>query len=367
MLAQNAACANSDGVPKIVIDLRMVGGRLHGIARYALELIARVPRLRPHWKFVALTSPRQAPLVGLPSNVEVRETVTRFLSPLEQPDLLAALLRERPALVHSTSFSVPFLWPGKMVVTLHDATHLAFPEYFGWSRAIYYRALVKPRACLADGLITVSHFAQKDLSKRLGIPPERFKVIALGASETFRVAALSEVQDFVRRKSLPEKFFTAIGNSKPHKNLAALAPVSKALPYPLVLITGGAVKRSLGFSESTIEIESLSEEEMPLFLSAAQALLMPSLYEGFGLPMIEAMACGCPVIAADAAALPETGGEAALYVPPNAVNEWGQLARRIASEPDFRRQVSERGLERARTFSWNACAAETLAVYEQSL
>jgi glycosyltransferase involved in cell wall biosynthesis len=116
-----------------------------------------------------------------------------------------------------------------------------------------------------------------------------------------------------------------------------------------------------------VELENLSERALPVLFSGAQALLLPSLYEGFGLPAIEAMACGCPVILSNTSALPETAGDAALYAAPNVPAEWEEAAKRIVSDTQLRQSMIQRGFERARLFSWDQCAAQTLAVYEKSL
>ena len=309
--------ANSPEVPKVVIDLRMVRGRVHGIARYALELARRIPPLAPSaWEFVGLTGPQ-----GLPADLgPLRPTLplvrcgAEFLSPLEQPAMLAALAPLRCELFHATSFSLPALWPGTLVATLHDANHLAHPGNYGISRQAYYWLVVAPRARTAAALLTVSEFSRDELSRFLKISRYRFQVIFPGVDAQFHPSAASETAAFVRRRSLPPRFFAAIGNSKAHKNLALIGKLAPSLPAPVVLLAGAGAAAELGFPSSTVELSSLDEVEMPLLYGAATALLLPSRHEGFGLPAAEAMACGCPVIAARAGALPEVQGEAGLAV-----------------------------------------------------
>ena len=131
-------------VVKVLIDLRMVRGHLHGIARYALELARRLPALEPGWQFTGLTAPAGVPddLGELAPRIPLVKATSEFLSVIEQPTLLTDLLRQRPTLFHATSFSVPSLWPGKLVVTLHDANHLALSESASVSRTAYYRLVV---------------------------------------------------------------------------------------------------------------------------------------------------------------------------------------------------------------------------------
>src|SRR5438128_770674 len=139
--------------PKILIDLRMVRGRMHGIARYALELAKRVPSLAPDWRFFGLTDPCGLPddLGPLRPEIPLVRCAAPYLSLFEQPALLAALAGYD--LFHATSFSVPRFWPGRLVATLHDANHLALPENYGLSQAAYYRWIVRPRAKSASALL----------------------------------------------------------------------------------------------------------------------------------------------------------------------------------------------------------------------
>jgi hypothetical protein len=160
--------------PRILLDLRMVQGRLHGIARYALELARRLPALAPDLRFEAL-----GPLHGLPPlgplapSIPVHASAAGFLTLAEQPRLRRSLRRLRPDLFHATSFSVPRFWSGRLVATLHDATHLVRADEYGPLTAAYYRWMVRPTLPRARALITVSAFARNELAARLGPPADR--------------------------------------------------------------------------------------------------------------------------------------------------------------------------------------------------
>ncbi len=354
---------------KVLIDLRMVRGHLHGIARYALELVRRLPALEPGWQFVGLTAPGGLPddLGGLTPRIPLVKASADFLSPFEQPTLLADLFRQGPDLFHATSFSMPALWPGKLVATIHDANHLALPDSASVTRTAYYRLVVAPRAARAEALITVSEFSRREISAHLGLPPERLQVIGNGVDASFHVPPAQDLADFRERRGLPARYFAAIGNLKPFKNLRVLLSIADGLPAPLVLLAGRGARRSLGFSDKVIELSPLPDEELVRFYAGACAVLVPSRYEGFGLPALEAMACGAPVIASASGAHPEIVGGAGLLVSSDNALAWREACLRVFRDEALRRELSAAGRERAARASWDDCAKQTLQVYRRAL
>ncbi len=356
-------------VVKVLIDLRMVRGHLHGIARYALELARRLPSLEPGWQFVGLTAPAGVPddLGELTPRIPLVKATSDFLSVIEQPTLLTDLLRQRPTLFHATSFSVPSMWPGKLVVTLHDANHLALPESGSVTRTAYYRLVVGPRAARAQALITVSEFSRRELASHLGYAPERFQVIPNGVDPSFRPPMTQDLEDFRTRRGLPPRYFAVVGNTKPFKNLSVLLPIADGLPAPLVLLAGRGARRTIGFGEKVIELSPLSDEELVRFYAGAVAVLVPSRYEGFGLPALEAMACGAPVIVSSSGSHPEVVGGAGILVAPDNPLAWREACLRVFRDEALRRELSAAGMERASRSSWDDCARQTLQVYRRAL
>jgi len=353
--------------PRVLIDLRMVESRLHGIARYALELARRLPGLGPELTFEGLGPPGGLPELGpLEPQFPVHRCSARFLSPAEQPALAMVLSRLRPALFHATSFSVPALWPGRLVATLHDATHLVRADEFGAMTGLYYQWVVRPRLTRAQGLLTVSRFSRDELSAQLRIAPERWAVVPPGVDERFRpLSEAGKRQALMARLSLPPRFFLAVGNPKPYKNLELLAQIAGSLPLPLVLLAGPGLRTR--FPEPTRVLDSVDEALLPALYGAAEALLIPSRHEGFGLPALEAMACGTPVLAARAGALPEVIGAAGQLLDPDDGKAWLLASRRLVAETPWREGWVEAGLRRAGDFSWERCARATLDHYRRAL
>src|SRR5260370_32662573 len=237
----------------------MVRGRIHGIARYALELARRLPLLAPEWEFIGLTGPEGLSDVDddLRPSLELLRCPANYLSIAEQPALLISLLRASADLFHATSFSVPLLWRGALVVTLHDANHLALPENYGIDRAAYYRMVVIPRVPTAKAVLTGSEFSRNDPAQHLGLPTSGIQTASPGVDERYQPASPAEVDAFRNAGGLPGAYFTAVGNVKAYKNLAVLARVAAELPAPLVLLAGPGAKRKLCFSPSTVESPAL--------------------------------------------------------------------------------------------------------------
>lgn len=353
----------------VLIDLRMVRGPLHGIARYALELARRLPQLEPTWQFTGLVAPsfNAEELGNLAPRIPLARCRAEFLSPLEQPALAATLLSVRPSLFHATSFSLPALWPGRLVATIHDANHLALTESASLSRTAYYRLVVAPRARHAKALITVSEFSRREIAAHLNLDPPRLQVISNGVDASFQPAIASELEGFRARRGLPTRYFAAIGSVKTHKNLAVLKPIAHRLPAPLVLLAGRGARRALGFPEEVLELSPVPDEELVRFYAGATAVLAPSRYEGFGLPVLEAMACGAPVIASTSGAHPEVVGQAGLLVATDDCEAWLGAAQRVFRDEALRHSLSALGRERALRYSWDDCARQTLEVYRRAL
>jgi glycosyltransferase involved in cell wall biosynthesis len=353
--------------PRLVLDLRMVDGHLHGIARYALALAARIPALLPSVDVVGLGPPDGLPPLGpLTPAVPVRRCAARFLSPIEQPALAMALLQARADCFHATSFSVPLFWPGRLVATLHDATHLVRAGEYGRATALYYRAVVRPRLRHARAILTVSAFARRELAERLALAEDSILVVPAGVDARFCPPSEEARQRAHAALGLPGRYLLFVGNGKPHKNLRWLLSFASRLPFPLVVVAGRDT-RTLALPQGALGLEDVDEGHLPALYGGAEALLLPSVHEGFGLPALEAFATGCPVVASAAGALPEVVGEAGLLVPPMDEDAFVQAVLSVCRPSPLRETLVARGLERARGYSWDICAERTADVYRRTL
>lgn len=235
----------------------------------------------------------------------------------------------------------------KKVTTYHDVIALKYP-YWSLPKIV---AVQKRRLKLVeqevDMVIVVSQITKKDLVEVSSIPEDKIVVIYEGVGSEFKPQDQSKVKDFRKRYNLPQKFVLAIGGIGDRRNLKAVKEASK--DYNLVI------------SGETIPL--LSEDELPLLYSSAQLLLYPSFYEGFGLPIVESMACGIPVITSNVSSMPEVGGEAALYIDPYDVSDIKDKLKMVMEDSKLRENLIKKGFNQAMKFSWEKAAKETIGVY----
>lgn len=281
-----------------------------------------------------------------------------------------------------THSATPFILPsrGKKVVTVHDLFALDYPQLAEGEARWAFRRRIKKNLVRADGIITFSEYMYRDIRRRFPfLPPEKIRVIPHGLDPLFLEPVCdAEVKAFARRKLLPSDFLLFVGTLEARKNVArliqAFREISSLRPsLHLVLIgkrgrEGEKIKgmvEDLGLKERVHFKGYVDRSELKLFYHLARALVIPSLVEGFGFPVIEAMACSLPVLASRTSALPEVGGEAALYFDPENVKEIIQAIQAILDNPDLRFTLCQKGLRRAREFSWEKAAARTLDFYEK--
>jgi len=292
-----------------------------------------------------------------------------------QPLLLRRL---RPDVLHGLSYALPLAHVGAMVVTVLDLSFLRFPQYFNRANRIYLGAMTRLAVRRARRVIAISEFTRTEIVRLLGVPPERVAVVHCGVDERFRpVRDPAVLETFRRERGLPERFILYLGTIEPRKNLERLldayAGIRRHLPHKLVLAGGRGWKAEGVYARiAALDLERdvllpgyVPMEEQPLWYNGADVYVYPSLYEGFGLPPLEAMACGTPVVAARAASLPEVVGDAAVLVDPLSVDALSEALLRVASDADLRRTLGLAGVARAEQFTWTRTALQTLEVYRQ--
>jgi glycosyltransferase involved in cell wall biosynthesis len=307
----------------------------------------------------------------------------RLLRILWQQAALPWRLRRAGAdLLHAPAYTAPLCTPTPTVLTIYDAIALRFPRLCKTSNVLHYR-LVMPRAARrAARIIVPSACTRRDVVRLLRVPEAKVRVIPLGVGEAFRPVTAPHVLEALRRRyGLPERFILFLGNLEPKKNLPRLltafaeARGRGRLTHRLVLAGQKAwhtraIRRALRthrLHRMAMLLGAIPEEDLPALYSAASMLVFPSLYEGFGLPPLEAMACGTPVIASTAGALPEVVGEAALLLRPSDVAGLRTAMIKVAHNAFLRRRLGELGRARAAKYTWAETARRTLDVYDDVL
>ncbi|MCL5264950.1 MAG: glycosyltransferase family 4 protein [Chloroflexi bacterium] len=300
---------------------------------------------------------------------QVRILWEQFLLPLE-------LARSDVDVLHSMGYVQPLMCPRRSVVTVHDLSFLLFPSTFNRLNHTYLSLFTRLSVQRADRVIAVSESTRRDLVRLCGLPAEKIAVIYHGVESLFSPVSSVVIEEFRRSRQLPEQYVLFIGTLEPRKNvqtlIRAFARVKKAgLPHKLVI--GGAkgwlwdeifaVVEEMNLREDVAFPGYISLEDEPLWYNGADLFVYPSLYEGFGFPALEAMACGAPVVASNSSSLPEVLGDAGLLVDPTSVDELAEAMLRALTDNALNQEMRKKGLERARAFSWIEAARQTAQVY----
>ena len=369
---------------RLAFDARYVRDSYGGIARFAFCLLSALARSEERPTLLVYYDPAQvatrfplAEVLALP-NVVARPIGLPLYSPQEQLTWPALLRRDHASIYYSPYFALPLAARLPLVNTVHD---LIFEMERGYERGrwvrYYYRPMMRLALRRAAAVLSVSEATKTGLASYYGLAAARVAVVGEAAAEAFRFpldeTILSETR---RRLGLPEPYVLAIGARRPHKNLGAavraFAAVQPQIPHWLVVV-GRAEPRypdevaaalaEVGAGVRVRELAAVDEADLPAVYAAADALLMPSLHEGFGLPALEAMASGTPVVASRCAALAEVVGEAGLLVDVGRPGALAEALRRVALDARLREDLRRRGLARAAQFSWERSAATALAVF----
>jgi glycosyltransferase involved in cell wall biosynthesis len=362
---------------RVAIDLRLAFHRRGGIATYAARLLEALSKTQPGSTFIEVRDRRDASsTAGLP-NVGTLRVVTPAHFRSEPWTLPIELLRARADLFHATDFVAPLPSPTPTVVTIHDLTFLRRPELVTPQAARYY-ARVPRSVRRARAVIAVSSATAHDVVTMLGVPKDRVHVVPLAADAAFRPlddqGLLRAARD---RYRLPERFVLFVGTREPRKNLGALLDACAGIreagePLPLVLVgeegwLADDLERRVRGQEHVRVLGPVAADDLVAIYNLATVVALPSLDEGFGLPVVESMACGTPVVCSDRGALPEVAGDAALLVDPDDVDGIAAALISVMHDEALRERMRQRGLARSATFGWDRTAEETAAVYRSVL
>lgn len=283
-------------------------------------------------------------------------------------------------LFHATEHLLPPLHGVPTVLTVHDMIFKLFPEHQKRLNFWYLNATMPLYCRRADVIVTVSESSKRDIVAHYGADPTKVAVVYEAAAPEFRPAGREAVADVRRRYSLPDRFAIHVGTIEPRKNLTRLIEALQrlregGLTVPLLVVGGkGWLYEDFFRRLEGLEIHDsvhlpgyVPAADLPVLYSAATLAIMPSVYEGFGLPVLEAMACGTPVVSSEASSLPELGGEAARYFDPYDVDAMAATIQAAWVDQELRAEMRRQGLVQAAGFSWETAAAQTWGIYERLL
>ncbi|MBI4022616.1 glycosyltransferase family 4 protein [Candidatus Berkelbacteria bacterium] len=353
---------------KVAIDMQTTQAQKTGFGFYVENLVRNLEQIDRRNEYIRI----------LPETEEDFTSVRRWW--WDQVGYPTAALRAGANVIHQPAFSAPLRVKIPVVVTIHDLIAMHFGADIPLGSRMYFGRWMPFSYRFASHIISVSEHTKQDIIELLGIPEEKITVIYEAADEIFRPVRDKDRLAAVRQKyQTGERFILHVGTINPRKNLEFLVRVfgearKKVGPSWKLVITGkkgwyyeglfGAVQE-LGLANAVVFTGYIDEEDKPYLYSAASLFAFPSLYEGAGLPPLEAMACGTPVVSSNTSSLPEMVGNGGILLPPDDTAGWVHALARLMTDASLRREAAAKGRKQAKKFSWERTARETIRVYER--
>ncbi len=364
---------------RIGIDARLMQHQPAGITRYTRHLAQELAKINRRDEFITFQHRRhRIPLIEQ-ANFRRATLYAPVHNRIEQALLAIELLRFSLDLLHSTDFIPPLYTTVPTVITVHDLAFLHWPHFLTKDSAAYY-GQIDPAVRHAQHIIVPSESTKQDLTAMLGVPPIKISVIYEAADELFVPLPLEQTRaEVIKKYHLPESFVLFVGTIEPRKNVDGLIRAFHHLrnkygvsETALVIAGGGGwlyddtleLIRQLKLEQSVFLLGRIPDEELHKLYVAARCHVLAAHYEGFGLPPLEAMACGTPTIVSNVSSLPEVVGDAALLVDPSNWEEIAVAIHRLLSDDQLHAELREKGLNRASFFSWESAARRTMEVYK---
>ncbi len=353
-----------------------------GIHQYSVRLLAELPRQAPQFRYHAFVMDRDyAPPEGIMTRAPTRLSA-RPTSRILWEQTRVAWESRHLDLLHSFAYALPIVTSIPTIVTVHDLTFIRFPEAFPQSKQRYLSHITARSCRQATAVIADSRATARDLQQLLQTPGEKIHVIYTGVDERYRPLPAEQVETIRRQKGWPRRFILIVGTLEPRKNhlglIEAYARYRRLAKTPLPLLIGGGKGWHFGQIFQRVQTLNLEDdvhflgfipwEDLPWLYNAATLFVYPSRYEGFGLPVAEAMRCGTPVITSDVSSLPEVAGDAALTIPPDDADALAHAMLHVLEEnPERLQTLRTLGLKQAARFTWEQTARQTAEVYALAL
>jgi glycosyltransferase involved in cell wall biosynthesis len=356
--------------------------RSAGVSVYTQQLVTRLPAAAPQNQYVAFVGPDSPPF----DDVERVQTRLPTYRPevrigWEQTGLVIEAARHGVDLLHGTVNVLPAARRRPSVVTIHDLSFLVTPRTLPRAKSLYLRYAVRLSARIAQRIIAVSRSTKRDLVESLGVSPEKIDVVYPGVDERFRPLSEDEKTSFRTGLTEGRPYILHVGTVQPRKNvdvlIRAFARLKAEAHIPHLLLLAGArgwmydsvfrMVTDLGLQADVRFADYVAPKDLPLWYNCADVFAYPSAFEGFGLPVLEAMACGLPVVTSASSSLLEVAGDAAITVEPGSDEALAQGVGRILNDERLRQRLRSAGLDRASDWTWDATARATAEVYRRTV
>jgi alpha-1,3-rhamnosyl/mannosyltransferase len=375
-------------VSQYILDARTATPHFPGIGRYVTNLArSLVPLLATGERLTVICDPawpiqlpgsaavQAIPLAVSPFSLRQQWAVPRLLRRLQMQGPRSIVPGPSSTVYHSPYIAMPYLPGAPAVLTVYDLIPLRFPQHSTARARLFVRWMTRLALRAAQQVIAISEFTRRDFAAEFRLSPERISAMPLAADPAFEPQPAEAVATVRRDHGLPQRFVLYLGSNKPHKNLARLVQAWVDCGPRIAdcdLVIAGAwderypEARRLAEGVKTVRwLGPVPNAGLPALYAAATAFVFPSLYEGFGLPVLEAMACGTPVICSNTSSLLEVAGDAAVLIDPADTVGLAEAICRVLAAPDLRAALRDRGLARARAFTWTQTAAQTLGLYRR--
>ncbi len=365
-------------MPPIVLDARTANDHFPGIGRYVVNLASAVKRASPDLNLWLLRDPTALTQRLTPPDLPALECAVSPFSLAQQWRVRSTLRQSRAALYHSAYYLMPYAPGVPSVLTCYDLIPLIYPQYFTATQRLIFRTAHRLALRTARVTLAISEATKNDLVRFFQIDPQRIRVTPLAADAHFQPPSRAAADRVRQQYGLPDRYVLYFGSNKPHKNLPRLVEafaqaVKGNRPAGIKLVIAGhwderypeakQTTARLGLQDVVKFIGPVIDVDLPAVYGSAELFVFPSEYEGFGLPVLEAMACGAPVVCGNRSSLPEVAGDAALFCDPREVASLTGAIEQVLTDRDLRSALQQRSLDRAAQFSWEQTAQHTLEVY----
>ena len=366
---------------RIGYEAKRLFQNLSGLGNYSRNTINLLARYYPGNKYLLFT-PRRSDLFAIPEEVETISPLSKFSKRFGTHwrifEIAKIAKKNKVDLFHGLSHVLPF-WLGSSgiptVLTIHDVIYMRFPDFYKKIDIRLYKFHTKGGCRRATRILAISHQTKEDLVHFFNIDPEKIVVIHQSCDKRFYERVSDEQKEIVRQRfRLPEKFILSVGTIESRKNQLAILKgvVEEKLAVPVVLLGKPTeYKQALdefiveaGIRSQLIFLHGTNMEELQAIYQMAEVMVYPSFFEGFGLPVLEAQASGCPVITSDISSMPEAGGDGALYIDPHNSAEIGAAIRKVLMNEEIRKELIRRGTENAALFSEQIVAEKLMNLYQ---